>query len=101
MVFGLLKFKLNTASGYGGETKCWTIDLMLAPCKRIRNRANFCYWNPESHNGLESGIHYGMDSGIQKAGIRNPEAGIRNPGPSWVLLHGAIMQIWRLLININ
>ena len=38
---------------------------------------------------MESGIHYGMDSGIQKVGIRNPEAGIRNPGPSWILLHGA------------
>ena len=56
-----------------------------------------CCWNPESrglesgiHNGLESGTHYGMDSGkhyginseIQKVGIRNPE-------PSWILLHGA------------
>ena len=35
-----------------------------------------------------------MESGIQKvgnpdAGIRNLEAGIRNPGPSWILLHGA------------
>ena len=45
---------------------------------------------------LESGIHFGMESGIQKVGIRNPdagirnlEAGIRNPGPSWILLHGA------------
>ena len=61
----------------------------------IRNPANFCCWNPESrglesgiHNGLESGIHYGMDSEIQKVEIRNPEAGIRNPGPSWILLHG-------------
>ena len=74
----------------------------------IRNPANFCCWNMESrglesgiHNGLESGIHYGMesgshydmDSGIQKVGIRNPEAGIRNPGPSWILLHGAIRVI--------
>ena len=43
----------------------------ITPCKRIRNPANFCCWNPESrglecgiHNGLESGIHYSMESGI-------------------------------------
>ena len=34
-------------------------------------------WNPESK---------GLESRIQMLG----EAGIRNPGPSWILLHGAI-----------
>ena len=50
---------------------------------------------------MESGIHFGMESGIQKVGIRNPkgwnpdagirnlEAGIRNPGHSLILSHGA------------
>ena len=40
---------------------------------------------------MESGIHYGMDSEIQKVGIRKVgirKVGIRNPGPSWMLLHG-------------
>ena len=37
-------------------------------------------WNPES-KGLESGIQ-GMESGIQRLGIRNP-------GPWWIPLHGA------------
>ena len=47
---------------------------------------------------LESGIHNGLESGIQKVGIQNPDtgirnlqAGIRNPGPSWILLHSAIL----------
>ena len=37
-----------------------------------------------------------MESEIQRAAIQNPyagirnlESGIRNPGPSWILLHGA------------
>ena len=70
----------------------------VAPCKRIRNPESSKFLLLESgiHNGLESGIHFGMESGIQRveiqnpdAGIRNLEAGIRNPGPSWILLHGA------------
>ena len=47
-------------------------------------------WNPESTR---------LDSRIQRveiqnpdAGIQNLEAGIRNPGPSWILLHRAIMK---------
>ena len=39
---------------------------------------------------MQSGIHYGMDSGIQNAGIQNPEVGIQNPGPSLILLDGTI-----------
>ena len=31
-----------------------------------------------------------MESGIQRHGIRNPQRGIRNPGLSWITLHGAI-----------
>ena len=67
-------------------------------CKRIRNPESSKFLLLESgiHNGLESGIHFGMESGIQRveiqnpdAGIRNLEAGIQNPGPSWILLHGA------------
>ena len=37
-------------------------------------------------------IHYGLESGIHYVWIpesRKPEARIRNPGPSWILLHGA------------
>ena len=62
----------------------------FAPCKRIRNPAIFCCWNPESrglesgiHNGLESGIHYGMESGIRYVWIsesRKLESGIQRPG---------------------
>ena len=66
----------------------------FAPCKRIRNPANFGWSRGlesgnhsglESgiHYGMESGIHYGMDSGIRKAGIRNPEAGMLNLGTHW------------------
>ena len=46
---------------------------IVAPCKRIRNPAHFCCWNPEFrglgsgiHNGLESGIHYGLEYGIHR-----------------------------------
>ena len=73
----------------------------IAPCKRIRNPESSKFLLLESgiqrlesgiHNGLESGIHrFRMESGIQKVGIRNPDAGIWNPGPSWILLHGAIL----------
>ena len=66
-------------------------------------------WNPESTMVLESGIHYwygirnplwyGIRNtlwyGIRNTlwyGIRNTEAGIRNTGPSWILLHGATDQ---------
>ena len=70
----------------------------FAPCKRIRNPANFCWSRGlesgnhiglESgiHYGMESGIHYGMESGIRKAGIRNPEAGILNLGTHWHSAH--------------
>ena len=79
----------------------------------IRNLAYFCsrnpestmvwnpestlVWNPESRR-LESGI---QRVGIQNpdAGIRNLEAGIQNPGPSWILLHGAIhYSKWKLFL---
>ena len=30
-----------------------------------------------------------MESGIHRHGIRNPQRGIRNPGLSWITLHGA------------
>ena len=72
----------------------------------IRNLANFCCWNPESTMvwNPESPLWYGiwnpegwnpeskrLESRIQiDAGIQNLEAGIRNPGPSWILLHGAM-----------
>ena len=52
----------------------------------IRNPQWLGIRNPQ---WFESGIHYGMESGIQKARIWNLEAGIRNPAPSWILLHGA------------
>ena len=68
----------------------------------IRNPANFCCWNPESRDwNPESTMVWNpesrrLESGIQRveiqnpdAGIRNLVAGIRNPGPSWILLHGA------------
>ena len=64
------------------------IDLSLAPCKRIRNPESSKFLLLESgiqrlkfgiHNGLESGIQrFGMESGIQKVVIQNPDAGIRN-----------------------
>ena len=90
----------------------------LAPCKRIRNPANLCCWNPESTMvwNPESTLVWNpesrrLESGIQRieiqnpdAGIRNLEAGIRNPGPSWILLHRATRLAhfqrkikWRLL----
>ena len=37
-------------------------------------------WNPESRD---------MESGIHRNGIRNPQRRIRNPGLSWITLHGA------------
>ena len=55
--------------------------IKFAPCKGIRNPANFCCWNPESTMVLESGIRrFGMESrrlesGIQRVGIQNPDAG--------------------------
>ena len=90
--------------GEVNEVMCFGCSLLIysciAPCKRIRN--------PESGIqlifavGIHNGFHrFGMESGIQKVGIRNPkgwnpdagirnlEAGIRNPGPSWILLHRA------------
>ena len=45
-------------------------------------------WNPESRR-LESGIQR-VEIQNPDAGIRNLKAGIRNPGPSWILLHRAI-----------
>ena len=38
-----------------------------------QNPANVCCWNLESR-GLESGIHYGMESGTIMVGFRNPES---------------------------
>ena len=65
--------------------------------KRIRNPANFCCWNPESRDWNPESTMV-LESGIQKVGIRNLEAGIRNPGPSWILLHGATSgYIYKLL----
>ena len=73
----------------------------IAPCKVIRNpesgiqvilvsgiqnppimesKIQNGIWNPESMD-VESGIH--------GCGIRNPQHGIRNPGLSWITLHGA------------
>ena len=37
------------------------------------------------------GIQPPMESGIHRHGIRNPQRGIRNPGLSWITLHGAIV----------
>ena len=67
----------------------------------IRNPANFCYWNPEStlvwnpdSRRLEYGIQR-VEIHNPDAGIRNLETGIRNRGPSWILLHrGRKGQIW-------
>ena len=39
-------------------------------------------WNPES-----TALVWNPESRILESGI--PGAGIRNPGPSWILLHGA------------
>ena len=60
-----------------------TAHLNIAPCKRIQNPESSKFLLLESgiqrlesgiHNGLESGIHrFGMESGIQKVGIRNPK----------------------------
>ena len=57
--------------------------LLVAPCKRIRNPESSQFLLLESgiqrlksgiHNGLESRIHrFGLESGIQKVGIRNPK----------------------------
>ena len=66
----------------------------LAPCKRIQLIFAVGIRNPET----------GIRNPPLWYGIRNPEgwnpesrcwdpeseAGIRNPGPSWILLHGAI-----------
>ena len=78
---------------------------VIAPCKRIRNpeSSKFCSWNPESrHKNPESTMVWNpkstllwnpessrLESGIQRVEIQNPDAGIRNPGPSWILLHRA------------
>ena len=43
-------------------------------------------WNLESTD---------MESGIHRHGIRNPRRGIRNPGLSWITLHGA-RRVWYL-----
>ena len=53
----------------------------------VWNPESTVVWNPESRS---------LESGIQRVGIQNPDAGIRNveariqnPGPSWILLHKA------------
>ena len=53
----------------------------------VWNPESTLVWNPESRR---------LESGIQRVEIQNPDAGIRtlevgiqNPGPSWILLHGA------------
>ena len=80
--------------GFSMEGLVKRVPMTASPHVResgIRNPANFCcwktgirnpqwFWNPESRR---------LESGIQRVGIQNLEAGIRNPGPSWILLHGA------------
>ena len=46
----------------------------------VWNLESTLVWNPESRR---------LESGIQRVEIQNLEAGIRNPGPSWILLHRA------------
>ena len=50
----------------------------------VWNPKSTLVWNPESRR-LESGIQR-VEIQNPDAGIRNLEAGIRNPGPSWILL---------------
>ena len=59
-------------------------------------------------------MHFGMESGIQKVGIRKPDAGIRNleagiqnPGPSQIPLHrakrtnlGKYQAYWLVLVSL-
>ena len=58
----------------------------------------------EYTKGMSRPMSENRESGIRQifaVGIRNPEArvrnpqwfGIRNPGPSWILLHGVSMNI--------
>ena len=68
----------------------------------VWNPESTLVWNPESRR-LESGIQR-IEIQNPDAGIRNLEAGIRNPGPSWILLHRATRLAhfqrkikWRLL----
>ena len=43
-----------------------------------------------------------MESGIHRHGIWNPQRGIRNPGLSWITLHGANPRIpWKDLFMAN
>ena len=53
----------------------------------VWNPESTSVWNPESRR-LESGIQR-IEIQNPDAGIRNLEAGIRNPGLSWILLHRA------------
>ena len=68
---------------------CFIILTYLSPHVResgIRNPANFCCWNPESTmvwNPESTALVWNpesrrLESGIQKVGIQNPDAGIRN-----------------------
>ena len=94
---GILYKIFNFEEGLSRKDKLYN----FAPCKGIRNPESSKFLLLESGiQRLESGIHNGF-------GIRNPEgwnpeskglesriqmlgeAGIRNPGPSWILLHGA------------
>ena len=53
----------------------------------VWNPESTLVWNPESRR-LESGIQR-VEIQNPDAGIQNLEAGTRNPGPSWILLHRA------------
>ena len=99
--------------------------MCVAPCKRIWNPESgirnpesgiqelFAVgirnpedWNPESTMvwNPESTMVWNPESTMvwipesrKVEYIRNPEAGIRNPGPSWILLHGASAYPWNAI----
>ena len=53
---------------------------LFAPCKRIRNPANFCYWNPEDWNPESTMVWNPESTMVWIPESRKLESGIQRPG---------------------
>ena len=86
--------------GEVNEVMCFGCSLLIysciAPCKRIRNPESgiqLIFYvgirNPDTRIRNTLTLVWNPESKGLKAEIRDLKAGIRNPGPSWILLHRA------------